>query len=889
MNPAHGGNIRKIAEATRLSPESIIDFSANINPLGFPEWLRPLLSREVENLVHYPDIESTALRREISERWGISIGRVVTGNGTAQLMHAVGRVFRGRTAVIPVPSYADYEESCRAADMNIRRIELREDEDFCLSLAGLEDVLREIEGESLVFLGLPNNPTGLSPDAGQLTELIRRMPETLFCLDEAFTDFVPDAVSFAGSVSANTLVFRSMTKFYAVPGLRVGWMTAPEEIAGRIRTALPPWSLNHLAETVGVRALQDDQYAAKSREYVAEERDFLLRELQGIPGLKVFHGEANFLLVKIVRDAHMGDAGGAAELSRYLLQRGIAVRECASFPGLDDSYFRIAVRTREENEHLCEALHSYFTGNKRETGHTDAVGPTAGGSSASRRSAPGATPALMLQGTSSNAGKSVLAAAFCRILLQDGFRVAPFKAQNMALNSYVTKDGKEMGRAQVVQAQACRREPDVRMNPVLIKPNSEVGSQIILMGKPLSNMSAREYYGHKRNLVEPVHESYRRLCSENDVMVLEGAGSPGEINLREHDIVNMKMARFADAAVMLTGDIDRGGVFASFVGTMEVLHEWERRLVKGFIVNRFRGDESLLQPALDYTWEHTGRRIFGVVPYIQDLGIPEEDSVTFKNEIESGGHRRRKSRELRIVAVDLPHISNFTDFDALEIEPDVELRVVSTAEELSAEPAPDALIIPGTKNVISDLRHLTRRGITEAILELARRDGPRPMIIGICGGLQMLGRRVEDPDHLESDAEGADGMGLLDVTTVLKPEKTLRKTRGVHRSSGLSVSGYEIHHGVTDLHGAGAAILDDKGTILGVENREGSVWGTYLHGVFDADEFRRHLLNSLREKKRLPPLRETSSYDVDASIDRLANLVRAHVDVEAIYRLLGIA
>lgn len=429
------------------------------------------------------------------------------------------------------------------------------------------------------------------------------------------------------------------------------------------------------------------------------------------------------------------------------------------------------------------------------------------------------TPALMVQGTCSNAGKSILAAAFCRIFLQDGLRVAPFKAQNMALNSCVTPDGLEMGRAQAVQAAACRLDPDVRMNPVLLKPCSDVGSQVIVMGRPVGVMRVRQYVDYKPQARDAAFAAYDSLAAEHDVMVIEGAGSPAEINLKAHDIVNMAMARHAGARVLLVGDIDRGGVFAALVGTMELLEGWERDHVAGYLLNKFRGDASLLDPALDFMKQRTGRPVLGVVPYLRDLGLPEEDSVTFKDGLPGlrGGAPAEVGADvpgsglgpvLDIVLVDLPHISNFTDVDALRGEPDVRLRVARTPAELAAPDGrmPDAVILPGSKNTTGDLRTLRATGMADALASLAR-DPDGPMVAGICAGLQMLGLCVADPLGLEGGGS-EQGLGLLPVRTELAAEKTLRRTAGVHPRSGLPVAGYEIRHGVTVAEGSDGDGLD---------------------------------------------------------------------------------
>ena len=567
--------------------------------------------------------------------------------------------------------------------------------------------------------------------------------------------------------------------------------------------------MNTLAQAVGAAALRDAEYAEETRRFVRERREELTGELQAIPGLAVYPGTANFLLIRIDRSGV-----SASELARRLLEEGIAIRVCDNFAGLDGRFFRVAVRTAEENDRLCRSLRKVLGGAVK---------------TAARR-----TPVIMFQGTGSNAGKSILAAALCRILLQDGHRVAPFKAQNMSLNSYVTRGGGEMGRAQVVQAQACRIDPDVRMNPVLLKPNSDTGSQVIVLGKPIGNMDFWEYTRDRIPPFAAAKEAFDSLAAEYDAIVMEGAGSPGEVNLKKRDIVNMNMALYAGAPVLIVGDIDRGGVYASFIGTMEVLSERERALVKGFVVNRFRGQEAFLAEAHDYVLRHTGRPVLGVVPYLQDLGLPEEDSVSFKDGLIDG--RIPAGDHVEIAVIDLAHISNFTDFDPLRIEPDVRLRVVRHPAELDT---PDAVILPGSKNVIGDLAGLQASGMAEKIMELAR--GGRTEIVGICGGLQILGTELSDPFGIESaSGRSLSGLGLLPVRTELAREKTLTRVTARHTDSGCDVQGYEIHHGLTDGGHLTPLIRREDGETIGFGADGGLLWGTYLHGIFDAD--------------RLPPL-----------------------------------
>ncbi|MEW6290015.1 MAG: cobyric acid synthase [Thermodesulfobacteriota bacterium] len=490
------------------------------------------------------------------------------------------------------------------------------------------------------------------------------------------------------------------------------------------------------------------------------------------------------------------------------------------------------------------------------------------------------TPALMLQGTCSNAGKSILTAALCRILLQDGLSVAPFKAQNMSLNSFVTRNGEEMGRAQAVQAQAARLEADVRMNPVLIKPNSDTGSQIIVMGKPVGNMKVDNYLHYKPEAFLRATEAFDALAAEHDVIIMEGAGSPAEVNLKHHDIVNMPMARYARAKVLLVGDIDRGGVFAALLGTMEILDPWERALIGGFVINRFRGDKSLLGDALAFTEKRTGKPVLGVIDFIPGLGLPEEDSVGFKNGIYDGS--RTEEKALEIALIDLPHIANFTDIEPLLAEPDVCLRIVRTGEDLGS---PAAVVLPGSKNVAADLVWLNTSGLAAKIATLRRRNTP---IIGICGGFQMLGRLIKDPHSVESSRKSINGLGFLDLETVLARDKTLTRKKGTHRLSGLAVRGYEIHHGQSRSSQTPLLHFAD-GTACGVASDDGLVWGAYLHGIFDDDHFRRWFLDGLRLRQGLDPMgRICAPYDLEPAFDRLAAAVRTQLDMAQVYRLLGL-
>ncbi len=492
---------------------------------------------------------------------------------------------------------------------------------------------------------------------------------------------------------------------------------------------------------------------------------------------------------------------------------------------------------------------------------------------------------IMVQGTTSHAGKSVLAAALCRIYARRGLRVAPFKAQNMALNSYVTLDGGEIGRAQAYQAAAAGIEAQVDMNPVLLKPNSQTGSQVIVLGRPIGNMSVREYHAFQQTVWPTVTGALDRLRAAYDLVVIEGAGSPAEINLRAQDIVNMKVARYARCPVLLAGDIDRGGVFASLLGTTLLVTAEERALIKAFIINKFRGDASLLDSGIDFLSQRTGIPTLGVIPYLQHWRGDEEDSLGVDD-------RRRSTRAapLTIVVVRLPFISNYTDFDALADEDDVAVRYALDPRELAGA---DAIILPGTKSTIADLDWLRRSGMAEALLALVETGMP---VVGVCGGYQMLGQRIVDPAGVESSTGETHGLGLLDIDTTFEGEKRTVRAEGQLTGSALGdagtpARGYEIHMGLS-VRAPGVAPLvqltDATGATYtdGAVARQGQVCGCYLHGIFDHPALRRGWLNHLRARKGLTPLPVVT--DAPSDLDRLADHVAANLDMAQLERIIGL-
>ena len=495
--------------------------------------------------------------------------------------------------------------------------------------------------------------------------------------------------------------------------------------------------------------------------------------------------------------------------------------------------------------------------------------------------------AIMVQGTMSNAGKSLLAAGLCRIFKQDGYRVAPFKSQNMALNSFITKEGLEMGRAQVMQAEAAGIAPSVLMNPILLKPTNDVGSQVIVNGEVLGNMSARDYFRYKKKLVPDIMKAYNALAAENDIIVIEGAGSPAEINLKSDDIVNMGMAKMAKAPVLLVGDIDRGGVFAQLIGTVMLLEEDEKAMVKGLIINKFRGDKTILDPGVEMLEKRSGIPVVGVAPYL-NIQVEDEDSLTERFET------KRTVDLIDIAVIRVPRISNFTDFNPLESIPGVSLRYVKNPSELGN---PDMIILPGTKNTMEDLLWMRENGLEALILKEAARG---KLIFGICGGYQMMGESLSDPHGVEAGGT-IKGMGLLPMDTVFAEKKTRTRVEGTFgeldgafaKLSGTALEGYEIHMGETVLKGAAKPSTAICDSVTGEQKADGAhldnVCGTYVHGVFDKEAVAEAIVHIIGEKKGLD-VSGMTGMDFQAfketQYDILAAELRKHLNMEKIYQIL---
>ncbi|GIX43503.1 MAG: adenosylcobalamin biosynthesis bifunctional protein CobDQ [Leptospiraceae bacterium] len=857
----HGGNLLLYKN---ISPNlKIYDFSVNLNPLGPPEWLRVIINANWEKIYQYPEPYAESLIETISQSLEINNNHLLITNGINSIITILGKILQEKYhinhLILPVPNYIEYEEKFHFLNYKIKFF-LPEEEVLTNSLFDkrfiwdLDKLKENIQPNTLIIFTNPNNPTGSWIDSKELATLISYYPDCFFIIDESFIDFTnEDSIIKHLSNFNNTIIFRSFTKFYHIPGIRLGYVISNPILIKELRPYINCWNINSFAIEIGKKAIQDREYRYNSLKYLHEQKYNLIQQLKKIPQFNIYESCTNYLLLKI----NDKDWNAIKLFEKLLKEYSISIRICHNYQGLDPQYFRIAIKSKEENQILVNALFNIFLNKsiyiKKEKKYS-----------------------LMITGTSSDAGKSLITTALCRILYQDGFKVAPFKAQNMSLNSYVTPQGEEIAYAQYLQARACKILPDSRMNPILIKPGTLNGSQIIIRGKPFKYFTPLEYYQHKNQFFKDVQNSYKELQKEYDVIILEGAGSISEINLKKNDLVNLNMAQFAKSPVLITGDIDRGGVFASFIGSIEVLNHWEKDLIKGFIINKFRGEEKLLKPAIDYLEERTNIPYLGTIPYIKDLNIPKEDSMFFEI-IHNHSIQCLDPTKINIGIIQLPSISNFTDYDPFLIEPDVQLYWIKNYIPDNI----DVIIIPGTRNTFYDLLYLKEKHLDKQIIK--HKD---KFIIGICGGLQILGISICDRNEIEYKGS-LNGLGLLQIKTEFLKEKELSYIRAFHCELESEIMGYEIHHGKTDW-GKEKVILKKDNKIIGVSNHNGNIWGTYLHGIFENNYFRRWFLNQVRKKKGLNPIEQIFYYDIDKEIDRLADILREHLNINKIYNIMGI-
>ncbi|UDQ98717.1 cobyric acid synthase [Lentisphaerota bacterium WC36G] len=871
----HGANLN----ASEISTHEFCDFSSNINPLGMVEGSELQLNSTVNSVASYPEINAQSVVKKAQNFYKLKKNiKCCIGNGANQLIHLLPQVFvhnNIKRVIIVNPCFSEYELAFELfsdfAEIETINFLTNASDNFQIDFSKLTQIICE---NDLVIISNPSTPAGQLTAKSELKKLISKHQMAFFIIDESFIDFYEMASnnSFLNdkdlAEQQNILIIKSMTKIFAIAGVRVGFaFSSNQQIIDKISALTPAWSVNSFAINVMLHIFKSDlkNYLIETKKNTKIERNFLKQELAKFQQLQIFDSAANYLLIRYTKSIK--------NLQKYLIENEkILIRNCENFHGLDNHYFRIAVKSHHDNEKLITAFEKFFGFKKKNI--------------IKKKSS------LMFQGTCSNAGKSILTSAMCRILAQDGIKVAPFKAQNMALNSFVTSDDKEIGRAQALQAMAAKTPPEVRMNPILLKPTNDLGSQVIVMGKATETLRAKDYYSRKKQLFSQVCEAYDSLADDYDCVILEGAGSPGEVNLKKNDIVNMNMASYANSNVLLVGDIDRGGVYASFIGTYATFNSFERELLKGFIVNKFRGDASLLDDAHQYLQKFTNKPCLGVIPTYNNIRLPEEDSVSFY--LNDGANQLQNShtKKIDVAVIALKHISNFTDIAPLEIEEDLIVRKVANSHEFGS---PDVVIIPGSKNVLSDLKFLTDNNLDKLIIDHA--VNKKGWVIGICGGLQICGQEISDSLCIESNDNYATGLNLLPISTTMEQEKTLHQTiatlceKSWHNSmlNKAKIAGYEIHHGLTKCQQKELITMYNPQNSQAIGFAKDKVWTTYLHGVFDDDNFRRLFFNIIREDLGLKKIDHNHNfYNIDQELDKLADHVRSNVNMTEIYKLLGI-
>ncbi|HBC87950.1 MAG TPA: hypothetical protein DCZ94_13440 [Lentisphaeria bacterium] len=913
----HGGNLKSIIESLGLkkAPPLTADFSVNINPAGAPlKVSRNLISADEGVFASYPDIYARKAASAIAAAHGIPASSVILGNGSTELFSMIIQSLKPAKIAWISPCYSGYSEICSAHGIRGEACTFSKPENnFKISL-------RQLAGSDadMYFLCTPNNPTGATIDKNEILAFAAKNRDKYLVIDESFIDFLPDGRKslFTEKLPDNLIAVKSLTKFFSLAGVRIGMLYASSATAAKIAKARLPWSVNGLAQKIIPLLYTDRKYIEDSRKLVCELRKEFAANLAKISGLKVYPSAANFLLCEIRKSKLDAD-----KLQKELLKRGFLIRSCSKWQGLGPNFFRLAVLDKDSNELLTSHMKNIFTSSKFQV------------SSIKYRHSP-----IMIVGTGSGSGKSLLVSALCRYFVNKGLRVAPFKAQNMSLNSFVTKEGGEMGRAQVVQAQAAKIEPHTDMNPVLLKPTGEAGSQLIVNGKAVGNVTARSYYEEKCGLRNDAFKAFDRLAAKCDLIIIEGAGSPAEINLQDKDFVNMAMAEHAKAKTILVADIDKGGVFASIYGTIMLIPPKQRKLIAGVVINKFRGDVSLLQSGIDEIERLTGVPVLGVLPFIKNLRIEEEDSMGLESRRQTTEDRRQRTDSeghqltpdhrhlttLDIVVIRLPRISNYTDFLAFESLDKINVRYVERPDEFGT---PDLVFIPGSKNTCSDMKFLHESGLENKIRRAYASGTP---VFGICGGYQMLGEKISDPHGIEGVPSSVKGLGLLPVETIIEKEKELSQVSGKvgmglpFAFSGTPFSGYEIHMGKTSplkstddcevssftkmkLPKGHAKAVNSNGSFKGVDAKQsvlritsrhgkefsgadgtvsadGLVFGTYIHGILDRQEMRDSLVRWLCSRKGIDPseILAGGAYDPEPVFESLAKLLEKHINLKSI-------
>lgn len=843
----HGGRMREAR--VRFQREAFVDFSANTNAFWSPPGL-PGAAAAWEAASRYPEADPVLVAERLADLHDTPSSRILPTAGAVEALYLAARLFSDRSALLFHPCFADYARACLAASIETAQASLLPAPPDRLSAEQL------IGSHDLVILGNPNNPTGrLFP---RLADLVQSpaLSHVAWIVDEAFIEFVTDheKESLLPRIARlpNVIVLRALTKSWSIPGLRLGFIaTSNEHWMRRLRTLQAPWPINGITESWALEHLTrvQQQKMLESLRPLAAARTAFAGAIASLPGMTPLPSDSNFLLVHTaLRKVHeIEDACGHA---------GFLVRACRGFEGLDpERHFRIAVRSQDENQQLVDVL-------DRLCGVAPAILPSRG---------PRGMRSLSILGTSSNSGKSWVATAFCALLRRNGLNVAPFKAQNMSNNSAVTPDGKEIGRAQAVQAEACGLLPSVKMNPILLKPSGGGGSQLIHMGTARGHVKAADYYKQIESLWPGVEECLSHWRENCDVLVLEGAGSPVELNLLQRDLVNLRPVRHLGGKWLLVADIERGGVFAQAAGTWALLPPADRARCCGLIVNKFRGDLSLFSDAADYFKPHFGAPFLGTLPYASHLQPENEDSLSTADTPDNSGHPVHWIR--------FPHTSNSQDSHPWNLDEGVRTLWVERPEDIDGA---KVVILPGSKNTLADLSWMHASGMAEAVLQANHRGA---LIIGICGGYQMLGRTLSDPSGLAGHAGEAAGLGLLPVDTRFEADKEVRTVEAVFQ--GEQWQAYEIHMGRSHIAPEASPLLHvlsaGKMRPEGARNNSNRVWGTYLHGLFESANLRREIC-------RIAGLdghrASTVSFRVqrEALYNEMADLLESHLNLEDLWR-----
>jgi adenosylcobyric acid synthase len=844
----HGGRQREAQE--RFGTAVRLDFSVNTNAFWAPPALPGAVALSAA-VARYPEADGASVAARLGALYGVNEAQLLPTAGAIEGLYLAARLFSGKRALLLDPCFADYRRACVAASVSTTGIQQLGKDTASLLNA---DTLAAVD---VVVLGHPNNPCGNRITG--LKEVIcdPRFSHIAWIVDEAFIECVADheSASLLGSLEQhpNVLLLRAQTKSWAVPGLRLGFVaTANEAWMENMRAMQAPWSLSGVAEAWALRNLTPENHASMlaSLRPLPAIRRALSESLETLPGLHPYPSDANFLLVQ-TRNA------SAAQLEEALGRDGILIRVCRGFEGLDEqSHFRVAVRTESENAQLLDGL-------RRALGVPAAVRPVA----KKRR-----MKAISVLGTSSNSGKSWMATALCAWLRRKGLRVAPFKAQNMSNNSAVTPDGGEIGRAQAVQAEACGLAPSVRMNPILLKPSGKSGSQLVRLGRAEGHIHAADYYKLIETLWPSVTESLAYWETRCDALVLEGAGSPVEMNLLQRDLVNLRPVHHLDGRWLLVADIERGGVFAQAAGTWTLLEPRDRERCCGLVVNKFRGDLSLFADAERYFAPHFGAPFLGTLPYCAQLQPENEDSLSEEPGARDSGEPLHWIR--------FPHLSNGQDTNPWHLDEGVRVEWVERVQQLDGA---RVIVLPGSKNTLADLAWLRQTGLAEHILRAHSRGA---LIIGICGGYQMLGRRVVDETGVAGERGDCEGLGLLPVETWFAAEKEVRTVEA--HFGGESWEAYEIHMGRSrNLAPAENLLTVAEGRERRGEGlRHGRVWGTYLHGLFESSSLRREvaqLAGLASHKTAATGFREQRK----ALYSGMADLIEEHLNLEALWRYVA--